>query len=164
MPQAAREAFAAGLVQREADRIMALLRDPRATAVHLVTLAEEMPVVEALEARAQLETLRLPPGYVIVNRVHRRRFDAGALGRLRAARTERALLGCVADHAAEESGWAEINAVHLERLRAAIAATPLLELPYLFAEEFDRREVELLSRLLETGAGGGRVAAGARRA
>jgi len=46
MPQAARETFGVGLVQREATRIVELLRDRRTTAVHLVTLAEEMPVAE----------------------------------------------------------------------------------------------------------------------
>src|SRR5207244_717181 len=99
MPQAARETFGAGLVQREASKITELLRDRRATAVHLVTLAEEMPVIETLEMRAQLTgALGLPLGYVIVNRLHRRRFDpaaaerrrAGARGRRDAARAGRA--------------------------------------------------------------------------
>jgi len=40
-----------------------------------VTLAEEMPVTETLEMRAQLvEGLGLPLGHVVVNRLHRRRF------------------------------------------------------------------------------------------
>ena len=108
MPQAAREAFGAGLVQREATKITALLRDRRTTAVHLVTLAEEMPVTETLETRAQLvEKLGMPLGYVIVNRLHRRRFAPALVERLRAAAVpaaERALLACVAERAAEESG------------------------------------------------------------
>src|SRR5438876_1151261 len=57
MPQAARETFGAGLVQREASKITELLRDRRATAVHLVTLAEEMPVIEALEVVVTLREL-----------------------------------------------------------------------------------------------------------
>src|SRR4029077_15239002 len=52
MPQAARETFGAGLVQREATKITDLLRDRRTTAVHLVTLAEEMAVAEPLEEQA----------------------------------------------------------------------------------------------------------------
>src|SRR5881396_805241 len=55
MPQAARETFGAGLVQREAAKVVDLLRDARTTAVHLVTLAEEMPVAETLETYAQLK-------------------------------------------------------------------------------------------------------------
>jgi anion-transporting ArsA/GET3 family ATPase len=158
MPQAARDTFGAGLVQREAARITDLLRDRRATAVHLVTVAEDMPVTETLETRVELARLGLPPGFVIVNRLHRRRFAPSVLARLTAAAggsaDERALVACVAERAAEESGWADINAAQTARLRAEIGDTPLIELPFLFAEEFSRAEVEQLSRLLEAGAAG----------
>src|SRR5213594_1154720 len=74
MPQAARDTFGAGLVQREAAKVVELLRDARTTAVHLVTLAEEMRVAETLETHAQLkDPLEMPVGSVIVNRVHHRR-------------------------------------------------------------------------------------------
>src|SRR5262249_42554386 len=76
MPQAARDTFGPGLVQREAAKIVDLLQDAGTTAVHLVTLAEEMPVAETLETSAQLrDTLKMPPGWVVVNRLHRRRFS-----------------------------------------------------------------------------------------
>lgn len=169
MPQAARDTFGAGLVQREAAKITELLQDRRTTAVHLVTVAEEMPVAETLEARAQLiEMLALPLGYVIVNRLHRRRFSPVLLERLReVARTappgEGLLLACVAERAAEESGWAELNATYLARLHAEVADLPLIELPFLFAEEFDQREVEHLSQLLEAGMTGRARTAGERR-
>src|SRR2546428_7252629 len=161
MPQAARETFGAGLVQREATKITDLLRDPRTTAVHLVTLAEEMPVIETLEMRAQLTgALGLPLGWVIVNRLHRRRFAAGSVERLHVAAqaapaVERALLHCVAEQAAEESGWSDINAANLARLRAGMGDVPLVELPFLFVEEFGRAELEQLARLLEAGLAGG---------
>jgi anion-transporting ArsA/GET3 family ATPase len=157
MPQAAREAFGVGLVQREATRISELLRDRRTTVVHLVTLAEETPVTETLEMRAQLVgTLGLPLGWVIVNRLHRRRFGAPLLERVRAARApgaDGALLACVAERAAEESGWADINAAQLARLREDIRDAPLVELPFLFVEEFDRRCVEQLADGLVGGLG-----------
>jgi anion-transporting ArsA/GET3 family ATPase len=167
MPQAAREAFGVGLVQREATKITDLLRDARTTAVHLVTLAEEMPVSETLESRAQLAALGMPLGHVIVNRLHRRHFDSALLQRLRATAAaapvgERPLLACVAERAAEESGWSEINATYIARLRAALADVPLVELPFLFVEEFGRAEIEQLSRLLEAGTTV-RAESGARR-
>lgn len=163
MPQAARETFGVGLVQREAAKITELLRDPRTTAVHLVTLAEEMPVTETLETRAQLVgPLALPLGHVVVNRLHRRRFAPATLAQLRAPgpvpAAERALLQCVAERAAEESGWADINAAHLARLQAEIADAPLAELPFLFVEEFGPDEVAALSRLLEAALAPGAVA------
>lgn len=155
MPQAARDTFGTGLVQREATRVVELLQDADTTAVHLVTLAEEMPVAETLETYAQLEqTLKMPLGWVVVNRVHGRRFTPEVLQRLEGAATtvppdERALLACVAARAHEESGWADINAQNLARLRAGIGDAPLVELPFWFAEEFSRETLAELSRTLE---------------
>src|SRR5207253_41256 len=102
MPQAARETFGAGLVQREATKITNFLRDPRTTAVHLVTLAEE-------------------------------------------------------------SGWSAINAANLARLRAGIGDAPLIELPFLFVEEFGCTELEQTARLLEAGMAGRAEPAARRR-
>jgi len=155
MPQAARDTFGAGLVQREAAKIVDVLRDPRTTAVHLVTLAEEMPVAETLETHAQLTgPLALPLGWVVANRVHRRRFAADVLAALdgaarRAAGADRAVLTEVAARAAEEQGWTDINESYLAKLRAAVHGDALVELPYLFAEEFGAAEIERLSAELE---------------
>ena len=169
MPQAARDTFGAGLVQREATRITELLRDRQTTAVHLVTLAEEMPVSETLETRAQLtDELGLSLGWVIVNRLHRRRFASATLERLRAAARgagapERALLQSVAERAAEESGWSDINAANLARLRAGIGDVPLVEIPFLFVEEFGPAELEQVARCLEAGMAGRAETAARRR-
>jgi anion-transporting ArsA/GET3 family ATPase len=155
MPQVAHDTFGAGLVQREAARVAGLLRDPAATAVHLVTLAEDMPVAETLETHAKLTgELALPAGRVIVNRVHGRRFPAEMMTRLRegaAAATgrQREMLGAVADRAEEESGWSEINQEQLERLRATLGADGLVEVPFLYAEEFGARELERVGQVLE---------------
>jgi anion-transporting ArsA/GET3 family ATPase len=156
MPQAARDTFGAGLVQREATKVVELLQDARTTAVHLVTLAEDMPVTEALEAHAQITgPLGLPAGAIIVNRVHGRRFAADVLAKMTGASVAgqaRALLHAVAERAVEETSWAEINAQHLERLRAAIP-DPLIVLPYLFTEEFGETEMAtLVARLREAAA------------
>jgi anion-transporting ArsA/GET3 family ATPase len=157
MPQAARDTFGAGLVQREASKITELLADRRTTAVHLVTLAEEMPVTETLEMRAQLkDVLHMPLGHVVVNRVHRRRFAPALLDGLRRAASaapepDGALLACVAERAAEEDGWASINAGNLERLVPDVGDPQRIELPFLVVEEFGNAELDQLSRLLETG-------------
>src|SRR5215467_11286070 len=168
MPQAARDTFGAGLVQREAAKIVGLLQDARLTAVHLVTLAEEMPVAETLETCAQLrDTLHMPLGWVVVNKLHRRRFAPEVIAGLeaagRATTTERSLLACVRERAVEESGWADINQANLDRLRAGTGSAPLVELPFLFVEDFGAEALERLSRLLEEAIGGGTAVRAVRR-
>jgi anion-transporting ArsA/GET3 family ATPase len=155
MPEAARETFGTGLVQRETTKIVELLHDVRTTAVHVVTLAEEMPVTETLETERELTgALAMPLGHVVVNRLHGRRFapdvtSALAAAARRATGNDAALLEAVAARAVEESGWTAINAQNLARLREALPGVPIVELPYLFVEEFGRTELETLSRRLE---------------
>ncbi|QXG77995.1 AAA family ATPase [Modestobacter sp. L9-4] len=55
-----------GPIKSQSDGVMAVFRSPQ-TAVHLVTLLEDMPVQETADAIAELDALRLPVGSVIVN-------------------------------------------------------------------------------------------------
>jgi anion-transporting ArsA/GET3 family ATPase len=55
-----------GPIKSQSDGVMAVLRSPQ-TAVHVVTLLEEMPVQETVDAVAQLRVEKLPVGSVIVN-------------------------------------------------------------------------------------------------
>ncbi len=57
-----------GPIRAQADKVMTLFRSPE-TRVHVVTLLEEMPVQETLDAIAELEATELPVGAVIANRV-----------------------------------------------------------------------------------------------
>ena len=59
-------------------RVMTLLRSPR-TAVHLVTVLEEMPVQETADGIAELRAAGLPVGGVVVNLVRPRDLDADDL-------------------------------------------------------------------------------------
>src|SRR5262249_32202946 len=142
--------------------------DAGTRAVHVVTLAEEMPVAETLETSPQLrDTLEMPLGWVVVNRLHRRRFAPEVIADLaaaaRSATDARALLGCVAERAAEESGWAAINQADLERVRAGTAPAPLIQLPFLFVEGVGSEALERLSLALEEAVGGGTTARAVRR-
>ena len=58
----------AGPVRRQADSIMTMMRSRR-TAVHLVTLLEEMPVQETMDAVNELTDAGLGVGHVVVNQV-----------------------------------------------------------------------------------------------
>ncbi|MCW2611803.1 MAG: Anion-transporting ATPase, partial [Cryptosporangiaceae bacterium] len=55
-----------GPIKSQSDGVMAVLRSPM-TAVHLVTILEEMPVQETTDAIAELGRTGLPVGAVIVN-------------------------------------------------------------------------------------------------
>ncbi len=57
-----------GPLKSQSDGVMAVLQSEQ-TAVHLVTLLEEMPVQETLDAVTELTDLGLPVGAVIVNAV-----------------------------------------------------------------------------------------------
>jgi anion-transporting ArsA/GET3 family ATPase len=75
-----------GPIRTQADSIMTLLHSPR-TLVHLVTLLEEMPTQETLDAAAELAGLGLRVGTVFVNRVRRAPLSQSEL----AAAAKRAL-------------------------------------------------------------------------
>jgi hypothetical protein len=55
-----------GPIHSQANSVMSVLRSPR-TAVHLVTLLEEMPVQETLDGIVDLEAAGLPVGAIVVN-------------------------------------------------------------------------------------------------
>jgi anion-transporting ArsA/GET3 family ATPase len=154
MPKAAHEVFRAGLVGRESQRLMDLLTDARKTAVHLVTTAEEMPVNESFEMYDRLRNeLSMPLGYLVVNRLHRRRFDRTKLAELRQrssgmSERERDLAAAVLDRALEEEGWSAIHAENLQRLSERIPL-PRLELPFIFAEEFGPSHLQTLLRAMD---------------
>lgn len=71
-----------GPVKAQADKVMELLRSPR-TAVHLVTLLEEMPVQETSDGIAELRAAGLPVGGIVVNLVRPQALGAAALTQVR---------------------------------------------------------------------------------
>ena len=152
MPQSAAEAFGAGLVRREAQRIVDLLRDPLRTAILVVTTAEEMPVSETIEMLDTLERLHLPTPTVVVNQVHR-----APISEAECALVERAagvaagglLLTTAARLARNEARWAEAGEHQMRRL-AQRAGPALVRLPYLFSEEFGSPEELRLTAVLGT--------------
>ncbi len=155
MPTAARDAFGVGLVRREAEKVVELLSDPKRTAIHLVTTAEEMPVNESVVmARRIDEELRMPLGVLFVNRLHTeqfRRADIDSL--LEAARSSRTpaikrTLTDVASRATEESGWTRLNKRYLRQLKQEVDL-PRVELPFVFAEEFGRTQLLSLVDIIE---------------
>ena len=77
-----------GPVRGQTDRVMALLSSPR-TAVHLVTVLEEMPVQETADGIDDLESDGLPVGGVVVNLVQPDGLDDAALDQVLAGTPSR---------------------------------------------------------------------------
>lgn len=67
-----------GPIRTQADSITRMLRSHR-TAVHVVSLLEEMPVQETVDALTELKKAALPVGAVIINQVHEQALDGGDL-------------------------------------------------------------------------------------
>jgi anion-transporting ArsA/GET3 family ATPase len=128
----------AGPINRQSTGVIELLHGPR-TAVHIVTLLEEMPVQEAIDAAVDLTGAGFRLGAVVVNRARptlvsegqvdkRGRVDLAALGRgLSAAGIDAALARPLAGQLAE---YADRQAIQVENLaRLEVVDAPQIELP-----------------------------------
>ncbi|WP_193606818.1 ArsA-related P-loop ATPase [Nocardioides lijunqiniae] len=78
-----------GPIKSQSDTMMTLFRSPR-TAVHLVTVLEEMPVQETADGIAQLREADLPVGGVVVNLVRPQDLSAEDLAGARDGTLDRA--------------------------------------------------------------------------
>ncbi|HET7356992.1 MAG TPA: ArsA-related P-loop ATPase [Nocardioidaceae bacterium] len=81
-----------GPIRSQADTVMTLLRSPR-TAVHLVTVLEEMPVQETADGIEGLQHAKLPVGAVLVNLLRSNQLDDTARAEALAGRLPRADIG-----------------------------------------------------------------------
>lgn len=75
-----------GPIHNHADKVMDVIRSPE-TAVHFVTLLEEMPVQETLDGIADLRAIDLTPGGIMINMTRpptlgKRDLDAATAGEL----------------------------------------------------------------------------------
>jgi anion-transporting ArsA/GET3 family ATPase len=153
-----------GPIKSQADKVMELLRSPR-TAVHLVTILEEMPVQETSDGIAELRAAGLPVGGIVVNLVRPRALGAGALAQVRedavdptAITSDLARARVDVDAALVESLLAEArdHAVrrHLEdeqRTLVAAEGLPTYELPRIAAGIDHGALVELAQLLRQQG-------------
>ncbi len=153
-----------GPIHSQAEGVVRLLHSPD-TIVHLVTLLEDMPTTETLEAIAHLRETDLPVGTIIVNAATEPRLPQNSLkqaagGRLDSARLAAGLKEAgITPDAAMLDGLATQAEEHAVRVldeadcRAQLAATglPMLSLPRL-VEGADLGGVyELADRLAEQG-------------
>jgi anion-transporting ArsA/GET3 family ATPase len=131
-----------GPIRGQADGVVRLLHSGE-TAIHLVTLLEEMPVRETVEAVAELDGADLRPGAVLVNRVRpprlpARSITAAADGRVDASRVRSGLESAgltlpegAIDALVEETVEHAIRVAAEQRAKEQLAEAdlPTLELP-----------------------------------
>ncbi|MDQ4053965.1 MAG: P-loop NTPase [Actinomycetota bacterium] len=80
-----------GPIKSQSDTMMTLFRSPR-TAVHLVTVLEEMPVQETVDGIAELRSAGLPVGGVVVNLIRPQDLSASDLAAARAGTLPRSVI------------------------------------------------------------------------
>jgi anion-transporting ArsA/GET3 family ATPase len=142
-----------GPIKTQSEGVASLLRSP-ITSVHVVTLLEEMPVQETLDAITELHALQIPVGRIIVNGARPPLLTGGKVTKTELKRGLTAA-GLPTDAgtvtALQEEAKAHLTRRQLEEsLRAELAETgrPLVELP-LLPEGVDRAGLdELAERLL----------------
>ena len=141
-----------GPIKTQSEGVASLLRSP-ITAVHVVTLLEEMPVQESLDAIAELTALHIPVGRIIVNGARPPLLPAG---RVTKTELKRGLVAAgLPTDAATVAGLQSEAKAHLTRreleegLRAELTelGRPLVELPLLSAG-VDRAGLDELASLL----------------
>jgi anion-transporting ArsA/GET3 family ATPase len=144
-----------GPIKSQSEGVASLLRSP-ITSVHVVTLLEEMPVQETLDAIAELEALNISVGRIIVNGARPALLTAGKVTK---AELKRGLgeAGLATDAATVNGLAAEAKAYLTRReleesLRTELAETgrPVLELP-LLPQGIDREGLDELAAVLLRG-------------
>lgn len=150
-----------GPLTRDARTIKALLTDPARTAAVLVTLAEEMPVNEAIELEGKLSALGIVPQRLVANQIFPSHFPPGSpsssvldalLGDPNAIRIS-GIIAALGSPLAEITGHASLsrdrralNERYLAELRKR-AKTPVTELPNLFATALGPEHIAQLGQL-----------------
>lgn len=155
-----------GPIRNHADLVMSVIASPR-TAVHLVTLLEEMPIQETIDGVEELRAANLPVGGVIVNMTRpplltHDEMTMATSGSLPARQIEEALVeaGLTSDVPAitqtlmreglDHSQRVQLEERELERLNEL--HLPVLQLPYLTGGIDLSSLYELAGALSEQGA------------
>lgn len=166
-PSGLADAVRVGPIRRQAQWLVEMLEDPTRTRVHLVTLAEEMPVTESLETSAALDgRLGIEQGPIFANAIYSRLLtneEQEALTRI-ATNDPIKELSAEAEAVGVELEREDIEALlgyekflasrraiqggYLKQLRKE-ADQQILELPFLFSAGLALPDVETLADVIE---------------
>ena len=146
------DAARGGPIRAQAADVVELLSDPARCQVALVTLPEEMPVNEAIEAAYQLEDkVGVALGPVIVNACYPPlaglEVEAGAAARSAGVELDPGALRALEDARRFRLTRQELQAEQLERLGHELPL-PQLRVPFLFTDSIGPGELDALSDAL----------------
>lgn len=144
-PQTTVEAIQVGPIRREAKKVLNVLKDPNKTRLHLVTLAEEMPVNETLEMIDKLKRdIPISLGTIWVNALYPKldeRWSPPAIDRLKMESVSSEYSKAIREAAKDMYRYQKRQQTHLNHLRSRIAPLECKEIPFIFATSL--KEVEL---------------------
>ncbi len=150
--QVVAEAVRVGPLKTKALEIVKWVKDPAKALLFIVTLAEEMPVNEALELlQSARSSIGIPAGPVLVNAVFPSRFTDGEWKELKAKLKK-----------GEKEDWFPylsraiqtfekrnlLQRFYINKLKLGIGGNDLMEIPYLFRSHFDRGAIEQMAEHL----------------
>jgi anion-transporting ArsA/GET3 family ATPase len=166
-PMGLSDAIRVGPVRRQSDWLLDMLRDPKRTRVHLVTLAEEMPVSETLETATALRNrIGIDAGAVFANAVYSQLLtkpESKMLDELVEANdlsplvSEAKAVGLNLDDVDLDAlvGYARflearrgVQTRHLRALKKGVEE-PIIELPFLFSAGLALPDIETLADHVE---------------
>lgn len=150
LPQTILAAVPVGPMADDARQMQALLEDPARTALHVVTLPQELPATEALELCEEARgKLGMPTGSLFINMVLPDLVDERQLRALQRAEPETPLMTDTVAAVAAHVRWHDAQQQQVRRLRMA-SALPVVELPHLFVT-IGRAQIEALADAIVTG-------------
>ncbi len=149
------DAARGGPIRAQAADVVALLADPRRCQVALVTLPEEMPVNEVVEAAYQLEDkVGIALGPVIVNACYPAIGSLATPASVTAAAAGAVLEPALVDSLEQARQFRqrrhELQEGQITRLAAELPL-PQLRVPYLFTDVIGPLELDVLSQALARG-------------
>lgn len=150
-PRAIGELVSSGPVARQAKGVLDMTTDPSRSSVVLVTLPEELPIQETLEARAALEQIGVASGPIVCNMLWPEAEELEDATSVAAAVTAS---GIAEDDAAAIAELVNRSARRAREQRIALAklegslGEPAIALPFLFTAEIGQSDLDVLARRL----------------
>lgn len=152
IPSVITDILSSGHMYEEAKRILDVLRDPKTTALSLITLPEEMPVNETkMLHKTVVNELKIPTGAVIANAVYPPTFDVAERSIIREARNEvepASTVGNLLDAANFRAMRVDMQQRYCREIREDIDL-PYVELPFYFVERLDFQSLKDMAASLE---------------